>query len=187
MRRSSESSTTSSSSRRRSRSRPVPPIAAIVLLAWPSARREAAPADPVETPEVVAAQRPRSRALVAGWAYRPGSGRIGPLPVATARQVAPACSLLVRGWAYPPLTGRSSHQGANRTPDTATIGTYVRPIQPGRALPPDQRLLRRLPRRGPARGLYNVPPTETIRVVVQREDERRLIAARVGIPPVLGR
>ena len=34
----------------------VPPIAAIVLLAWPSARREAAPADPVETPEVVAAR-----------------------------------------------------------------------------------------------------------------------------------
>jgi putative SOS response-associated peptidase YedK len=32
-------------------------------------------------------------------------------------------------------------------------------------------------------GLYNVPPTETIRVVVQREDERCLIAARWGFRP----
>lgn len=32
-------------------------------------------------------------------------------------------------------------------------------------------------------GLYNVPPTETIRVVVQREDERRLIGARWGFRP----
>jgi len=32
-------------------------------------------------------------------------------------------------------------------------------------------------------GLYNVPPTETIRMVVQREDERRLIAARWGFRP----
>ena len=32
-------------------------------------------------------------------------------------------------------------------------------------------------------GLYNVPPTETIRVVVQREDERRLIVARWGFRP----
>ena len=32
-------------------------------------------------------------------------------------------------------------------------------------------------------GLYNVPPTETIRVVVQREDERRLIAATWGFRP----
>jgi putative SOS response-associated peptidase YedK len=32
-------------------------------------------------------------------------------------------------------------------------------------------------------GLYNVPPTETIRVVVQREDQRRLIAARWGFRP----
>jgi putative SOS response-associated peptidase YedK len=29
-------------------------------------------------------------------------------------------------------------------------------------------------------GLYNVPPTETIRVVVERDDERRLVAARWG-------
>lgn len=32
-------------------------------------------------------------------------------------------------------------------------------------------------------GLYNVPPTETIRVVVQREDERRLMAATWGFRP----
>jgi len=32
-------------------------------------------------------------------------------------------------------------------------------------------------------GLYNVPPTETIRMVVQRGDERRLIAARWGFRP----
>lgn len=32
-------------------------------------------------------------------------------------------------------------------------------------------------------GLYNVPPTETIRVVVEREDERRLIAATWGFRP----
>jgi putative SOS response-associated peptidase YedK len=29
-------------------------------------------------------------------------------------------------------------------------------------------------------GLYNVPPTETIRMVVERDDERRLVAARWG-------
>ncbi|MCV0402461.1 MAG: SOS response-associated peptidase [Chloroflexi bacterium] len=32
-------------------------------------------------------------------------------------------------------------------------------------------------------GLYNVPPTETIRMVVQREDERRLVAAQWGFRP----
>ena len=32
-------------------------------------------------------------------------------------------------------------------------------------------------------GLFNVPPTETIRVVVRREDERRLVAARWGFQP----
>ena len=32
-------------------------------------------------------------------------------------------------------------------------------------------------------GLYNVPPTETIRVVVERAEERRLIAARWGFQP----
>ena len=32
-------------------------------------------------------------------------------------------------------------------------------------------------------GLYNVPPTETIRMVVQRDDERRLVAARWGFRP----
>lgn len=32
-------------------------------------------------------------------------------------------------------------------------------------------------------GLYNVPPTETIRMVVQREGERRLAAARWGFQP----
>lgn len=32
-------------------------------------------------------------------------------------------------------------------------------------------------------GLYNVPPTETIRMVVSREDERRLVAARWGFRP----
>ena len=32
-------------------------------------------------------------------------------------------------------------------------------------------------------GLYNVPPTETIRVVVERAAERRLIAARWGFRP----
>ena len=32
-------------------------------------------------------------------------------------------------------------------------------------------------------GLFNVPPTETIRVVVQGEDRRRLIAARWGFRP----
>jgi len=32
-------------------------------------------------------------------------------------------------------------------------------------------------------GLYNVPPTETIRVILQREDQRRLIAARWGFRP----
>lgn len=32
-------------------------------------------------------------------------------------------------------------------------------------------------------GLYNVPPTETIRVIVERADERRLIAARWGFQP----
>jgi putative SOS response-associated peptidase YedK len=32
-------------------------------------------------------------------------------------------------------------------------------------------------------GLYNVPPTETIRVVLQRGDERRLVAARWGFRP----
>jgi putative SOS response-associated peptidase YedK len=32
-------------------------------------------------------------------------------------------------------------------------------------------------------GLYNVPPTETIRMVVEREDERRLVAARWGFRP----
>lgn len=32
-------------------------------------------------------------------------------------------------------------------------------------------------------GLYNVPPTETIRMVVERADERRLIAARWGFRP----
>jgi putative SOS response-associated peptidase YedK len=35
-------------------------------------------------------------------------------------------------------------------------------------------------------GLYNVPPTETIRMVVRREDERRLVAARWGFRPVWG-
>jgi putative SOS response-associated peptidase YedK len=32
-------------------------------------------------------------------------------------------------------------------------------------------------------GLYNVPPTETIRIVVQRDGERRLAAARWGFQP----
>lgn len=32
-------------------------------------------------------------------------------------------------------------------------------------------------------GLYNVPPTETIRVIVRRDDDRRLIAARWGFRP----
>jgi putative SOS response-associated peptidase YedK len=32
-------------------------------------------------------------------------------------------------------------------------------------------------------GLYNVPPTETIRMVVEREGERRLAAARWGFQP----
>ncbi|MGH2418155.1 MAG: SOS response-associated peptidase [Candidatus Limnocylindria bacterium] len=32
-------------------------------------------------------------------------------------------------------------------------------------------------------GLYNVPPTEAIRMVVEREDERRLAAARWGFRP----
>lgn len=32
-------------------------------------------------------------------------------------------------------------------------------------------------------GLFNVPPTETIRMVVQREEQRRLIAARWGFRP----
>ena len=32
-------------------------------------------------------------------------------------------------------------------------------------------------------GLFNVPPTETIRIILQREDERRLIAARWGFRP----
>ncbi|MEO5986862.1 MAG: SOS response-associated peptidase [Candidatus Limnocylindria bacterium] len=32
-------------------------------------------------------------------------------------------------------------------------------------------------------GLYNVPPTETIRMVVSRDDERRLVAARWGFRP----
>ena len=32
-------------------------------------------------------------------------------------------------------------------------------------------------------GLYNVPPTETIRVVMQRDDRRRLVAARWGFRP----
>jgi len=32
-------------------------------------------------------------------------------------------------------------------------------------------------------GLYNVPPTEMIRVVVERADERRLVAARWGFRP----
>jgi len=32
-------------------------------------------------------------------------------------------------------------------------------------------------------GLYNVPPTETIRIVVEREGERRLAAARWGFQP----
>lgn len=32
-------------------------------------------------------------------------------------------------------------------------------------------------------GLYNVPPTETIRIVVERADERRLAAARWGFRP----
>jgi putative SOS response-associated peptidase YedK len=32
-------------------------------------------------------------------------------------------------------------------------------------------------------GLYNVPPTETIRMVVQRDGERRLAAARWGFQP----
>ena len=32
-------------------------------------------------------------------------------------------------------------------------------------------------------GLYNVPPTETIRMVVERDDQRRLVAARWGFRP----
>ena len=32
-------------------------------------------------------------------------------------------------------------------------------------------------------GLFNVPPTETIRMVVEREDQRRLVAARWGFRP----
>ena len=32
-------------------------------------------------------------------------------------------------------------------------------------------------------GLYNVPPTETIRVVLEKADERRLVAARWGFRP----
>ena len=32
-------------------------------------------------------------------------------------------------------------------------------------------------------GLYNVPPTETIRVVLEKADERRLVAARWGFQP----
>jgi putative SOS response-associated peptidase YedK len=32
-------------------------------------------------------------------------------------------------------------------------------------------------------GLYNVPPTETIRMVVERDGERRLVAARWGFQP----
>jgi putative SOS response-associated peptidase YedK len=32
-------------------------------------------------------------------------------------------------------------------------------------------------------GLYNVPPTEAIRVILQRDDQRRLIAARWGFRP----
>ena len=32
-------------------------------------------------------------------------------------------------------------------------------------------------------GLYNVPPTETIRMLVDREGERRLAAARWGFQP----
>ena len=32
-------------------------------------------------------------------------------------------------------------------------------------------------------GLFNVPPTETIRVVVHREDQRRLVTARWGFRP----
>ena len=32
-------------------------------------------------------------------------------------------------------------------------------------------------------GLYNVPPTETIRMVVDRDGERRLAAARWGFQP----
>jgi putative SOS response-associated peptidase YedK len=33
-------------------------------------------------------------------------------------------------------------------------------------------------------GLYNVPPTETIRMVLERADERRLVAARWGFRPL---
>jgi putative SOS response-associated peptidase YedK len=32
-------------------------------------------------------------------------------------------------------------------------------------------------------GLYNVPPTETIRIVLEKADERRLVAARWGFRP----
>jgi putative SOS response-associated peptidase YedK len=32
-------------------------------------------------------------------------------------------------------------------------------------------------------GLYNVPPTETIRVVIEKADQRRLVAARWGFRP----
>ena len=32
-------------------------------------------------------------------------------------------------------------------------------------------------------GLFNVPPTETIRMVIRRQDERRLVAARWGFRP----
>jgi putative SOS response-associated peptidase YedK len=32
-------------------------------------------------------------------------------------------------------------------------------------------------------GLYNVPPTETIRMVIERDGERRLVAARWGFQP----
>ena len=39
------------------------------------------------------------------------------------------------------------------------------------------------PDEGLPEGLFNVPPTETIRVVVQREDRRRLIAAWWGFRP----
>ena len=33
-------------------------------------------------------------------------------------------------------------------------------------------------------GLYNVPPTETIRVVLERDGERRLVAAKWGFRPI---
>ena len=78
-------------------------------------------------------QVPRRR-LVRGWAYRPGSGRIGSLPGATARQWARRWPFMIRCWAHRPISGRYNHQRArpNQAAYRGSGSGSTRSVRPSR-------------------------------------------------------